>query len=458
MAVRINRGMLAFLAVTCLLVGHPGTASAEGPVRVLILGGDANPGVRETAPILRRILDDSGRFDVKVNETSAGLTSAALEGFDLVVVNGAAPDADKVITGFVESGKGLLVTRGALAGTPIPASSPIDSDGSSTPIRFVEVKITLPDHPIVRGMKAGFLMPDSLPRGLSVRPDAEVIATADGGAKDQPVLAVSRVGKGRVITLALGSDVSALHEPQVIATLARAAEWAATGTVTLPAEFTPPRPTSDAVKGLVITGGHDHEAQFYSLFAGHNDLGWLPVDTAANAFKKDIRGKYDVVIMYDFTRELDDTCRKNLRDYVEAGGGVVVLHHALLNFQKWAWWSEEVVGGRYRLQREGDSPSSGVKDGQELFVTPATDHPVLAGIAPFHIHDEAYNKLFMSPKIKVLLTTENPASETNVAWIGPCSTAKVVAIQLGHGHTAFGHPTYRSLVHNAVLWAAGKAD
>ena len=71
----------------------------------------------------------------------------------------------------------------------------------------------------------------------------------------------------------------------------------------------------------------------------------LPVDTAANAFKNDLRGKYDVIIMYDFTRDLDEAGKKNLRDFVEAGKGVVVLHHALLDYQNWTWWSEEVVGG-----------------------------------------------------------------------------------------------------------------
>jgi type 1 glutamine amidotransferase len=63
----------------------------------------------------------------------------------------------------------------------------------------------------------------------------------------------------------------------------------------------------------------------------------------------------------------------------------------------------------------------------------------------------------MSPKIRPLLTTDNPTSDVNLAWIGPCRTSRVVAIQLGHGHSAFGHPSYRTLVHNAVRWAAGKA-
>jgi type 1 glutamine amidotransferase len=164
-----------------------------------------------------------------------------------------------------------------------------------------------------------------------------------------------------------------------------------------------------------------------------------------------------VIIMYDFTRELDDAGKKNLREFVEAGRGVVVLHHALLNYQSWAWWSEEVVGGRYRLQREGDSPSSSVKNDQQIAATPVGVHPVLEGFAPFLIKDEAYKNLYMSPKVRPLLSTDNPASDVNLAWIGPCATSRVVAIQLGHGHSAFGHPSYRALVHNAVIWAAGKS-
>ncbi len=215
-------------------------------------------------------------------------------------------------------------------------------------------------------------------------------------------------------------------------------------------------PDQGKVRALLITGGHDHDAAFYGLFHGYEELERLPVDTAPNAFKKDLRDKYDVIIMYDFTRDLDEAGRKNLRDFVEAGRGIVVLHHALLNYQKWPWWSEEVVGGRYRLQREGGAPSSSVKDNQSISVSPAGAHPVLRGIGPFRIIDEAYKNLYMSPRIKPLLTTDNPTSDTNLAWIGPCTTSRVVAIQLGHGHTAFRNPAYRTLVHNAVLWAAGK--
>lgn len=224
----------------------------------------------------------------------------------------------------------------------------------------------------------------------------------------------------------------------------------------LPAEIGLPAPKAGAVKALLITGGHDHEASFYSLFNGYNDLDWLPILTSATAFKNDLRGKYDTLIMYDFTRELDDAGKKNLRDYVESGGGVVVLHHALLNYQSWDWWNNDVVGGSYRLSRAGKTPSSSVKDDQQIDVKPSCEHPITAGLGPFHINDEAYKNLRMSPKIRSLLTTNNPTSDTNLAWLSPNERYRVVAIQLGHGHTAHANASYRALVHNAILWAAGK--
>jgi type 1 glutamine amidotransferase len=213
---------------------------------------------------------------------------------------------------------------------------------------------------------------------------------------------------------------------------------------------------NDAVKALLITGGHDHETSFYTLFEGYQDLARVQVANSGVAFQNDLRGKYDVVIMYDFTRELDEKGKKNLRDFVESGKGVVVLHHALLNYQKWDWWYQDTVGGSYRLQKEGDRLSSTVKNDQQISVTPVGQHPVTAGIAPFQITDETYKRMWMSPSVQPLLTTDNPYSDPVLAWVGPNAKAKVVAIQLGHGHTAHGNPSYRTLVHNAILWAAGK--
>ena len=61
-------------------------ASAESAVlRVLIITGRGDHDWRATVPFLRRILADTGRFDVRVCEAPIDLTSRALASFDVVV-------------------------------------------------------------------------------------------------------------------------------------------------------------------------------------------------------------------------------------------------------------------------------------------------------------------------------------------------------------------------------------
>ena len=60
-------------------------------MRVLILTGEGEHAWRETTPVLRRILADTGRFDVKVCESANGLNAQTLAGFDVLVDNGAGP-------------------------------------------------------------------------------------------------------------------------------------------------------------------------------------------------------------------------------------------------------------------------------------------------------------------------------------------------------------------------------
>jgi type 1 glutamine amidotransferase len=228
------------------------------------------------------------------------------------------------------------------------------------------------------------------------------------------------------------------------------------GSPTPPAKRKEPQPRADAVRGLLITGGHDHETSFYTLFHGYEDLARMPVTSSAMAFQSDLRGKYDVLIMYDFSRDLTETGKKNLRDFVESGKGIVVLHHALLNYQKWPWWYEDVVGGSYRLGKDGDIPASTYKGDQRIFVAPEGKHPITRDLEPFQVIDETYKRMWISPKVRPLLITDNPNGDRYLAWIGPCETSRVAAIQLGHGPTVFSHREYRTLVHNAILWSAGR--
>lgn len=454
-------------------------AAAPAFVKVLILSGGGKEDTaawRASSQLLEETLTRTGRFEVRVTESPAGLTATALAAYDLVVDNNpAAASESAVLEAFVESGKGLVVTRNALEPLPVVNSSdPTDPTARPDPIRAAGLtaltKVSWPDaacgpfqmmdlkpaaaeHPIFAGLTMPLRSGDRLPSGLALQAGAEVLAASKEGV---PLLISTNHGKGRVLSTVLGSDPAARQEPAFLTTLGRGAEWAATGKVTLPPRMAIPEPDADALRVLIITGGHDHEGSFYSLTEGYRDLAWAQVSSSDMAFKEDLRPKYDVIVFYDFSRDLDDRGRRNLQDFVAAGKGLVVLHHAVLSYQKWPWWSEEVVGGRYRLSHEGTIPNSTVKAGEEHFITAEGPSPITDGLTPFHVFDETYKGLWISPKIKPLLHTDNPTSDPVVGWIGPCTTSRVIYLQLGHDHTPFRHPAYRALVHRSILWTAGR--
>jgi type 1 glutamine amidotransferase len=455
--------LLVFIIANGCFEGFGATAAtgdnAEHRIRALILSNHESDA---TTQRLKAILEASNRFQTRVCESLKAVTSALFADFDVVILADQLDRDDvaaRALSEFVASGKGLVATRRALCGSHVLGIAPLSIPPEPGPaIHLLRVNIIPSDHPIALGLKPEFRTADSLPPGLVARPNAQVIARAESKGAREPVLAIATHGKGRVVAIALGIDASAMHEPSYGSLVSRSAEWAATAGVPQPAAENSSGVRHQPIRALLITGGHDHDAAFYSLFVDIHELDGLPVDTASNAFKKDLREKYDVIIMYDFTRDMDDTCKRNLRLFVESGKGIVVLHHALLNYQSWKWWHQDVVGGRYRLQREGPNPSSSVKNDEQIFVTPINRHAVLSGIDAFQITDETYKNMYFSSKITPLLETDNPTSDTRLAWIGPCATSRVVAIQLGHGRSAFGHPSYRKLVRNAVVWAAGRSE
>ena len=240
-----------------------------------------------------------------------------------------------------------------------------------------------------------------------------------------------------------------------LALAALAASLAGAGPAASGQELFRPEPRAkDALRVLLVTGGHDHDISFYSVLDGQADLD-VRVDGYPSALRREIapgRGT-DVLVLYDMPAAIEPDQESRLRSFVEAGGGVVALHHAIAGRQAWRWWGEEVVGGRYLLAAEGERPASTYQHDVELTLRVALRHPVTAGLDTFRILDESYKGMWISPRATVLLTTDVPTSDPPVAWLGPHPKARVVYVQLGHGREAHLHPSYRRLVRNAVLWA-----
>jgi hypothetical protein len=215
-----------------------------------------------------------------------------------------------------------------------------------------------------------------------------------------------------------------------------------------------PKPKeASAIRALLVTGGHDHDVEFYSVF-DDADIKTL-VDPHPAAFGGDIRQRADVLVLYDMIRSIEEKRKTNLRNFVESGKGVVVLHHAIGDNTDWPWWSEEVVGGRYLFEPMNGKASSYRHD-EEQTISVALHHPITRGLGVFRLIDETYKDLWISPKVKVLLRSDNPTSDGPVAWISPYEKSRVVYIQLGHDRNANLHPKYQQLVRNAIRWAGGR--
>jgi type 1 glutamine amidotransferase len=463
-----------------------------GKLRALILSGRCNHDWRTTTPFLRRLLVETGRFDVRVAEAVDGLTSVTLAPYDVLVMDYGGPRwpevTEKAVEDFVRGGKGMVLVHGAVyhfcgldvitdghravgyKEPPWPAFremagcgwDAMPSKGYHGARHTFPVKFTMRDHPIAAGLPESLPATDELYMGMQVLPQAQVLATAFGASsrggmdREEPMLLVTKFGEGRVFNTVLGHELAGMWEEAFRITYVRGAEWAASGKVTLSATAGMEAPPSKPIRTLVVTGGHEFETSFYGLFEGHPRIRWDHATSNREAFQRDLRQRYDVVVLYDMSQELSSAGRTNLQAFVEGGKGLVVLHHALADYQDWEWWWREVVGGRYLLKDEAGAKGSTYRHDEWMIIEPAAGHPVIGDVGPLRLFDETYHGVWTAPGIKPLLKTTNPTSDPVVGWISPWAKSRVVCLQPGHGSPSHRHPAYRKLVQNAVQWTAGE--
>src|SRR4029453_9896765 len=102
------------------------------------------------------------------------------------------------------------------------------------------------------------------------------------------------------------------------------------GAVTLPSGITADRqPKKDAVRLLVVTGGHSYPAAFYTLFEGYDDIVWTHAASPKEAFTPKLKDNFDAVLLHDMSETIDETGKTSLRAFVEAGKGVVSTHQSI---------------------------------------------------------------------------------------------------------------------------------
>jgi type 1 glutamine amidotransferase len=257
----MSRCFAAFLAVVLSVASL--LAQTAPKVKVLILTGVSNHNWRATTPVLREILERTGRFEVRVNEEERGCGPETFAPYDVLLLNyndykhTAGPwwdaRAREALLDFVRNGKGLVsyhASNNAFWGWPeydrLVGGTWRDTAGHG-PYHAYTVKIVDTASPITKDLPPTFAESDELYHQLSLQPNIHVLATAwddpkncskpgegCGTGKDEPLIWTLDYGAGRVFQTALGHDVKAMQSAGFQATLARGTEWAATGKVTIP--------------------------------------------------------------------------------------------------------------------------------------------------------------------------------------------------------------------------------
>ncbi len=272
------------LAALVLLAGP--LPAEDSKLQTLIIDGQNNHRWQETTPLIKAILENTGRFSVDVATTpgKGGDMSGFAPNFtDYAVVvsnyNGEpwSDATNKAFVDYVRGGGGFVCVHAADNSFPSwPDYNQMiglggwggrtEKDGpyvrwKAEQEKFVQslapgrggshgkrhpFQVVVRDgskHPITRGIPGSFMQAEdelySELRGPAA--NMQILATAfsdastGGTGEHEPILMVIEFGKGRVFHTTLGHDTTAMSGNAFQITLARGAEWAATGDVTLPA-------------------------------------------------------------------------------------------------------------------------------------------------------------------------------------------------------------------------------
>jgi type 1 glutamine amidotransferase len=264
--------LLAILGVA-ILSGQGKAPPGPPKLQVLIITGQNGHDWKGTTPVLKKELEDTGKFEVRVNEEFRGAGPETLAPYDVVVVNymerGQAQlrwgeRADNAFLDYVRSGKGVVLYHFTLAAftgwtefEKMSAGNWRAGNGHHSARHDFTVDIKDANNPILKGLMTPLrVQNEELYSNLKWQPEGtyHVLATAyddhslydekasdarnkqpmSGAGINEPILWTTEYGKGRVFVTALGHDADTSSEPTFKVTFTRGTEWAATGKVTIP--------------------------------------------------------------------------------------------------------------------------------------------------------------------------------------------------------------------------------
>ena len=162
-------------------------------------------------------------------------------------------------------------------------------------------------------------------------------------------------------------------------------------------------------------------------------------------------GKFDVLLLYANHGTIKPNQWKNLKSFVENGGGFVPVHCA-----SWCFGNEpefdQLVGGRFK-SHQGAIFSARVTD---------TKHPAMKDVKAFEAWDETYFHTNHNPKNrKVLMVRDAMKGDPHTkpepwTWVRTQGKGRIFYTASGHDARVWNHAGFHQLLKSGILWAAGE--
>jgi type 1 glutamine amidotransferase len=219
----------------------------------------------------------------------------------------------------------------------------------------------------------------------------------------------------------------------------------------------------DDIRILLTYGGHGfQEETFFGMFEQMEGIEYTKakLPDAADMLKPGLEKNYDVVVMYDMVRAITPEQQEQFKALLEKGIGLVSLHHNLGAHRDWPEFAK-IIGGKYMFAAaaiDGEPHGkSGYSHGENLQIAVADKtHPISRELKDFEIEDETYNNFYSAKGVKVLLTTDNPKNDPEIAWVKQYGNSRVFYFMLGHDAKAWRNEAYPEVVERGIRWAAGE--
>jgi len=190
--------------------------------------------------------------------------------------------------------------------------------------------------------------------------------------------------------------------------------------------------------------------------------------TDANEFKQEMLASYPVVILSkcDEVSKTDKTPWKTpavqqaFVDYVENGGGLIVIHTGLVPGEH-TEALDKLAGSKFTYHPQ-DCP---------VTVKPIKPHPITDGVEMFTELDEHYRLEIVSDDIDIIIASYSPPQgdkekyesepyHNSDAWIGAAAhvrtqgKGRVCVLTPGHHVPVWHNPQYQKVLENTIRWCA----